>query len=1218
MPPPIDPMGNENLIPLGQATTSVSSVSSTPLQPSFLNADSKESKKFRPPKSIFDLPYPPRCAPPQDNKSFFEKMDSIEKALEEEDAGKIPKALEAGPKILVESLNKKRRRQLHVTETLLKVTSSPRLPFSPSPSLSSPSSSSIPSFDSFSSVSPERLENLKEDEIQPPKKKVRFNDKIQCYMIEARTIPPTRHSPRLHKSGRSGRSGRARPHGASRSTLDTATTSVVAPVPDPQVFRPDMLYDDDTRFRLMLNGDLPPPALEDSVAQLLSTVTTGEPCSARRREDALTLRAEAQQTTADMFNLEKNGKGKHKLKPSIDEENLRISKKRRQSPPKDDSEILSVGGDVLNNGDVGSSERDDESNRRNRSKDYNIDRSPGAEAAMGSDVLNQPVLSALPSDSLEMITIESSKESEIGKPDDLEDTENTVFDIPNPSIPRVSSPQMATVNIMETPAISNPKAPGRPKKGKETATTIATIIGSRRKQTLSQKQLTSGREQGNPARNVPSLRRMASVIELDGEDMETGAVAPTEHSRRISSSSSASLSSANQTSEKSKKGFEAQKSESAKTKIGPLSGLRLYVIPTNMDSRVFDITRKRVLDLSGSWLGPQVKILSTDPRTKAEIPTLDEETTTHIVTALTSIDDVKRFLKMDEINPKIPIVNREWLSDTIMYKTPMEPQSYNLRKIEQTVPLASLEDETPPPSLGRMNGQEPSQSLPGNQWLANDKSTDSLNQIEFNDIVQGIMEGSLDDHEISDIDEDAIENVKPEGFKEDTELSALETETNPTGSAEGTDLEESSDNAPQELTEEMKNQLRHENRCFRCKEVGHWANRCPHLKKPKPNSIPKDNEVLVQIINSGKAEGKRRKILYQCQSPHVAGDKDGPKYNKAILEQLKTLMDHYDTIKTKESKEHFKVINYRKAITAIRALEYELTSEEMALKVPRVGKKIAQKIGECVALGRIKKLNHLNWDKERSETETLFRSVYGVGSEKATEWYNKGLRTLDDLRKLPDLTKNQISGLRYYDDLLKRIPRSEVEKVGSVVESTAKALHTDIQSQVTGSYRRGKPDCGDIDIVVARPNVDNGDELFDIMEHILNDLTNQGFLVDHLSWPTWSDDMANMPKHFKYMGICKLPGDDQTHHHIDILVVPWIHLGAALLYFTGNDICNRSMRLYASKRGMHLSDKGLFSGIIRGPKRVRVNQGHWVAGRTEREIFEYLGIGYLEPYEREC
>lgn len=199
-----------------------------------------------------------------------------------------------------------------------------------------------------------------------------------------------------------------------------------------------------------------------------------------------------------------------------------------------------------------------------------------------------------------------------------------------------------------------------------------------------------------------------------------------------------------------------------------------------------------------------------------------------------------------------------------------------------------------------------------------------------------------------------------------------------------------------------------------------------------------------------------------------------------------------------------------------------------------------------------------------------------------------------------------------------RIPRAEVEQIGRVVEEAAHKLHPEIQSQVTGSYRRGKPDCGDIDIVVARPNIDNGDELFMIMDHILKDLIGQEFLVDHLSLPAWEDNMATRPKHFKYMGICKLPGENQTHRHIDILVVPWMHLGAVLLYFTGNDICNRSMRLLASNRGMRLSDKGLFDNVIRGKNRKKINEGRWVAGRTEREIFDYLKIKYLEPYEREC
>lgn len=48
------------------------------------------------------------------------------------------------------------------------------------------------------------------------------------------------------------------------------------------------------------------------------------------------------------------------------------------------------------------------------------------------------------------------------------------------------------------------------------------------------------------------------------------------------------------------------------------------------------------------------------------------------------------------------------------------------------------------------------------------------------------------------------------------------------------------------LTPEEVKQLTTENRCFRCKEVGHWLNNCPH----RAPGGTKD-EVLLQIINSG-------------------------------------------------------------------------------------------------------------------------------------------------------------------------------------------------------------------------------------------------------------------------------------------------------------------------------------------------------------------------------
>ncbi|KFH69582.1 hypothetical protein MVEG_04390 [Podila verticillata NRRL 6337] len=730
------------------------------------------------------------------------------------------------------------------------------------------------------------------------------------------------------------------------------------------------------------------------------------------------------------------------------------------------------------------------------------------------------------------------------------------------------------------------------KREKEPPTTVAALVGPRKRRAVALETHITISE---------TKDKKKVVIDLDSEgddDSPIEANSTTRTGLTTSIFSSASPSSSSKTS----KPLETKVVATTRGSSGPLAGVCVYVIPTNMNKDIFDLSRKRVLELHGEWVGPKSKVLT--PHAK-DLPPLDPRTT-HIVTSLSNLEAVKKALKVD-VDPKIEIVKNEWLADSIQFKKPMETKPY-LIGATVPAPLVRASTDSPPSSSGTpMAVMLPPSGKPG-------PSTDSSKVFNFQQIVQGLQEGSLDDADLSDI-QDSDNDDKGSHLKK----KALATSSDkPVASGLSSKRPPSPSNEP---TEDEKIQLRAENKCFYCREPGHWASKCQR-KKIDEKQIDKD-QVLLQIINSGKAVAhknvtERPKILYRCQSPHVTGENQDPAYNKAIIEQLTILMNYYDKIKTKGSKENFKVINYRKAITAIRALDYEIKSEEMALKVPRVGKKIAQKIGECVSLGQMKKLAHLDWDKERSQVETLFRSVYGVGSEKATEWYNKGLRTLDDLRKLPDLTQNQKSGLKYYHDLLVRIPRAEVEQIGLKVETSAKNFHADIQSQVTGSYRRGQPDCGDVDIVVARPNIDRGEELYQIMEHILHDLKNQGFLVDDLSVPYYDESMADGPKHLKYMGICRLPGPSAVHHHIDILVVPWMHLGAVLIYFTGNDICNRSMRLLAANRGMRLSDKGLFAGVLRGPKRKRVNEGRWVAGRTEKEIFDYLKIKYLEPHEREC
>ena len=84
--------------------------------------------------------------------------------------------------------------------------------------------------------------------------------------------------------------------------------------------------------------------------------------------------------------------------------------------------------------------------------------------------------------------------------------------------------------------------------------------------------------------------------------------------------------------------------------------------------------------------------------------------------------------------------------------------------------------------------------------------------------------------------------------------------------------------------------------------------------------------------------------------------------------------------------------------------------------------------------------------------------------------------------------------------------------------------------------------------------------------------------------------------------------------------------GAAMIYFTGNDIFNRSIRLLARKKGYRLNQRGLWRDVIRegwapdrgGKGGGKGTRGMLVEGRNERRIFEKLGVPWREPGERIC
>ena len=170
-------------------------------------------------------------------------------------------------------------------------------------------------------------------------------------------------------------------------------------------------------------------------------------------------------------------------------------------------------------------------------------------------------------------------------------------------------------------------------------------------------------------------------------------------------------------------------------------------------------------------------------------------------------------------------------------------------------------------------------------------------------------------------------------------------------------------------------------------------------------------------------------------------------------------------------------------------------------------------------------------------------------------------------------------------------------------------LFPDLEITACGSYRRNKSTCGDLDLLVTHPKLEDDIEIQAIFDAILEKLHKTGFLTDDLT-------VQRDGRQRKYLGVCKLLGEGAKHRRLDIIVVPHRERATALLYFTGSAHFNRSMRLLATKMGMSLSEHSLVTNVVRGAGREKLNEGVALDTPTEESVFEHLKLPYREPAER--
>lgn len=308
---------------------------------------------------------------------------------------------------------------------------------------------------------------------------------------------------------------------------------------------------------------------------------------------------------------------------------------------------------------------------------------------------------------------------------------------------------------------------------------------------------------------------------------------------------------------------------------------------------------------------------------------------------------------------------------------------------------------------------------------------------------------------------------------------------------------------------------------------------------------------------------------------------------KKVLNDLATFEDY--------NKRPFPAKAYRNAVKTIGSLDFEVKDVREIRGLPGIGDAIATKIEEFLKNGTFKRYEEYLASPAGQIAEIA--EVKGIGMNKATEIFNAGIKSLEDLKakcegleandKIPGtsitFTNAMKIGLQFMAHTEKtRMTKSQHDEIVNPMIEAIKKIPCVTQASPAGSARRfdGSTDytIGDIDIVV-------------------------GISVDVL--PTSAQKtMESLFDELLMSGSTKISGI-VNKRQVDIRITKDSQFSALLLTETGPAMFNVKCRKLAIEHGWKLNEYGLWDR----------ETGDCIA-RTEEDILKKLGLGWVEPKDR--
>ena len=287
----------------------------------------------------------------------------------------------------------------------------------------------------------------------------------------------------------------------------------------------------------------------------------------------------------------------------------------------------------------------------------------------------------------------------------------------------------------------------------------------------------------------------------------------------------------------------------------------------------------------------------------------------------------------------------------------------------------------------------------------------------------------------------------------------------------------------------------------------------------------------------------------------------------------------------------FTVRAYQRAARTIERLPVELDQLVAAnadlREIPGIGKAISEKIVEMVGTSQLRYYDSLRAEFPEGILELMH--VPGLGPKLTMRaWKELGVTNLDQLESsihegtlesLPRMGKkaaeNILRHLRFARSEASRIPIARAMPVTETLIADLRAKCASIKTLLAGgSLRRFEETVGDIDLICTstEPN------------EVLNALVDMPAVVEVLGH---GDTKASV---ILEDGI-----------QVDLRVVDESHLGALLVYFTGNKQHNIQLRDHANKLGLSINEYGI----------TEIETGEVEEYGDEESLYRRLGLQFI-------